>query len=172
MCGLDPWVSLRFYWLLPPGSHCVTWKLAREKALASFYLIYLEAKWIFLKAFPIVLQALGTCPDPSYQTSPPTFLTEVSEANIIFPHSSCLHPKAHASLPLTLPLFSVSCPTLPKLFCFLLFPALTTCWSQWPLVAEQMCKGKSELAGSFYCIGGDFTGRGLLWPLLRDAFLH
>lgn len=115
MRGPGPWVSLRFYWLLPPGSLCVTWKLEREKVLARLYLTYLEAEWIFLKPFPNTYchSPWAPVPDPTYQISPPTFLAKASKVNIIFPNLSLPPPP---SLPF-------SSTHLNFIFYFLLHPS-------------------------------------------------
>lgn len=164
MCGPGPWVSLRFYWLLPPGSCCVTWKTEREKALARLHCTYLEAKWLALKPFLNTQCCRSWVPAPIVPTRfhlPPSS-QRLSEINVTFPDLSLLPHKTLPSLSSTWPLFSIACSTLPTFFCFLLFLTLAICWSQGLLVAEQTCREKSEFARSFYCIGGTCTVEGII----------
>lgn len=46
------------------------------------------------QTFSHSVEALGTCPDPSYQISPPAFLTEASESSIISPPFIFSGPKS------------------------------------------------------------------------------
>jgi hypothetical protein len=146
-----PLVSLRFYWLLPPGSFYMTWKLEGEKALVCLYLTYLvKLSGYFLNPFPVSSTwSLGTWPNPSHQTSTPPLLAKAIWCQARIPHFTFIAPKSS----------TFSSPPFTAIFYFLFFlfyiiPVTDISRPPRLLVAKQKGRGQSGFVlcwGRHYC---------------------